>query len=85
MTRNDESKNNWNTNPEKAQSLRGEAQDYLNAGNTLFYTGGALVALGVVLFFVGSPDAPATPPNTHAYLMPAVGSGFAGFSAGGTW
>jgi uncharacterized protein YjeT (DUF2065 family) len=82
MTRNDESKDNWNTNPEKAKSLRGEAQDYISAGNTLFYAGGALVVLGVVLYFVGAPD---TTPNAHAYLMPAVGPGFAGLNAGGTW
>ena len=82
MTRNDESKDNWNTNPDKAKSLRGEAQDYISAGNTLFYAGGALVVLGVVLYFVGAPD---TTPNAHAYLMPAVGPGFAGLNAGGTW
>jgi uncharacterized protein YjeT (DUF2065 family) len=82
MTRNDESKDNRNTNPEKAKSLRGEAQDYISAGNTLFYAGGALVVLGVVLYFVGAPD---TTPNAHAYLMPAVGPGFAGLNAGGTW
>ena len=85
MSRNDESKANWSVNPDKAQTLRGEAQDYLTAGNTLFYAGGALVALGVVLFFVGSPDGQPATPNTHAYLMPAVSPGFAGLNAGGTW
>jgi hypothetical protein len=84
MSRNDESKDNWSTNPDKANSLRGEAQDYLNAGNTLFAVGGGLVVLGVVLYLVGAPDGPATP-NTHAYLMPALGPGFAGLSAGGAW
>ncbi|MGB8297864.1 MAG: PEGA domain-containing protein [Polyangia bacterium] len=85
MTRNDESKDNWSTNPDKAQSLRGEAQDFLTAGNTLFYAGGALVVLGVVLYFVGaSDDHPATS-STHAHLMPTLGRGFAGLTAGGIW
>jgi hypothetical protein len=85
MSRNDESKDNWSTNPDKAQSLRGEAQDYLTAGNTLFYGGGALVALGVVLYIVGAPDDHPATPSTHAHLMPTLRPGFAGLSAGGTW
>jgi len=85
MTRNDESKDNWSTNPDRAQSLRGEAQDYLTAGNTLFYGGGALVALGVVLYFVGAPDDHPATPSTHAHLMPTLGPGFAGLTASGIW
>jgi len=81
-SRNDESKANWSTNPDRAAALRGEAQDYASAGNTLFIAGGALTVLGVVLYFVGAPD---STPNTHAYLMPALAPGFAGLNAGGTW
>ena len=84
-TRNDESNANRMSNPANADTLRGEAGDYVTAGNTLFIAGGALTVLGVVLFFVGAPDAPAAPPNVHAYLMPALAPGFAGLSAGGTW
>jgi hypothetical protein len=85
MSRNDESKDNWNTNPDKANSLRGEAQDYITAGNTLFAVGGGLVVLGVVLYLVGSPDGQPATPNTHAYLVPALAPGFAGLNAVGTW
>jgi hypothetical protein len=84
-SRNDESKANWSTNPDRAATLRGEAQDYATAGNSLFEVGGALTVLGVVLFFLGAPDGQAVPPNTHAYLMPALAPGFAGLNAGGTW
>jgi hypothetical protein len=81
-SRNDESNANRSTNPDRAATLRGEAQDYATAGNTLFIAGGALTVLGVVLYFVGAPD---STPNTHAYLMPALAPGFAGLNAGGTW
>jgi hypothetical protein len=51
----------------------------------VFIVGGALAVLGVVLYFVGAPDGQPATADTHAYLMPAVGPGFAGLNAGGTW
>jgi hypothetical protein len=34
---------------------------------------------------IGAPDGQAATPSTHMHLMAAVGRGFAGFNAGGTW
>jgi hypothetical protein len=85
-SRHDDAVTNWNLYRDaKAQQLQGDAQDYATAGNVAFVAGGVLAALGVVLYFVGAPDEQAATPDTHAYLMPAVGPGFAGFNAGGTW
>jgi hypothetical protein len=74
----------WNqrTNDAKATSLQGQAQDYATAATVSLIAGGALAALGVVLYFVGAPDATS---DTHAHLTAAVGPGFAGLNAGGTW
>ncbi|MGO9291949.1 MAG: PEGA domain-containing protein [Polyangia bacterium] len=69
----------------RAQQLQGDAQDYATAGNTVFIVGGALAALGVVLYFVGVPSGQAVTPDTHVHLMPALGPSFAGLNAGGTW
>ncbi len=85
-SRHDDAVTNWNQYfDSKAQQLQGQAQNYATAGNVAFVAGGVLVALGVVLYFVGAPDEQAAIPDTHAYLMPAVGPGFAGLNAGGTW
>jgi len=84
-SRHDDAMNNVNQNYGKAQSLQSDAQDYVTAGNAVFIAGGVLAALGTVLYFVGAPDGRAAAPDTHAYLMPAVGPGFAGLNAGGTW
>jgi len=85
-SRHDDAVTNWNQYRDaKAQQLQGDAQDYATAGNVAFVAGGVLAALGVVLYFVGAPDGQSATPDTHAYLMPAVGPGFAGLNAGGTW
>jgi PEGA domain len=85
-SRHDDAVTNWNLYRDaKAQQLQGDAQDYATAGNTVFIVGGALAVLGVVLYFVGAPDSQRAIPDTHAHLMPAVGPGFAGLNAGGTW
>jgi hypothetical protein len=84
-SRHDEAMGNVNQDYDKAQSLQGEAHDFVTAGNASFIAGGVLVALGVVLYFVGAPDGQPATPDTHVHLMPAVGSGFAGLNAGGTW
>jgi len=71
----------------RANQLQGQAQDYMTAANVSLITGGVLTALGVVmsLYTVIVPDRPAATPDTHVHLMPAVGPGFAGLNAGGTW
>jgi hypothetical protein len=85
-SRHDDAVTNWNQYfDSKAQQLQGQAKDYATAGNTVFIVGGALAVLGVVLYFVGAPDGQPATADTHAYLMPAVGPGFAGLNAGGTW
>ena len=84
-SRHDDAMNNVNQNYGKAQSLQSDAQDYVTAGNAVFIAGGALAALGAVMYFVGAPDAQPATSDTHAYLIPAVGPGFAGVNAGGTW
>jgi len=84
-SRHDDAMNNVNQNYGKAQSLQSDAQDYVTAGNAVFIAGGVLAALGTVLYFVGAPDSQPATPDTHAYLVPAVGPGFAGLNAGGTW
>ena len=84
-SRHDDAVGYVNQNIGRAQQLQGDAQDYATAGNTVFIVGGALAALGVVLYFVGDSDKQATTPDTHAYLMPTLGPGFAGLNAGGTW
>jgi tetratricopeptide (TPR) repeat protein len=84
-SRHDDAMNNVNQNYGKAQSLQSDAQDYVTAGNAVFIAGGVLAALGTVLYFVGATDSQPATPETHAYLVPAVGPGFAGLNAGGTW
>ena len=77
----------WNqrTNDAKATSLQGQAQDYATAATVSLIAGGALAALGVVLYFVGAPDGQKGTPGMRAHVAPAVGPGFAGVNAGGTW
>jgi hypothetical protein len=85
-SRQDDAVTNWNQYfDSKAQQLQGQAKDYATAGNVAFVAGGVLAALGVVLYFVGAPDGQPATADTHAYLMPAVGPGFAGLNAGGIW
>jgi tetratricopeptide (TPR) repeat protein len=84
-SRHDNAMNNLNQNYGKAQSLQSDAQDYVTAGNAVFIAGGVLAALGTVLYFVGAPDSQPATSDTHSYLTPAVGPGFAGLNAGGTW
>jgi hypothetical protein len=84
-SRHDDAVGYVNQNTGRAQELQGDAQDYATAGNTVFIVGGALAALGVVLYFVGAPDGPTAAPDTRVHLMPTLGPGFAGFNAGGTW
>ena len=83
-SRHNEAMDNWSQNYDKAVGLQGQAQDYATAANITFIAGGALAALGVVLYIVGAPDAHAAA-DTHALILPAVGPGFAGINAGGTW
>jgi hypothetical protein len=84
-SRHDDAVGYVNQNTGRAHQLQGDAQDYATAGNTVFIVGGALAALGVVLYFVGAPDGPTAAPDTHVHLMPTLGPGFAGLNAGGTW
>jgi len=81
--------NSFNQNPNdesRANQLQSQAQDYMTAANVSFIAGGALTALGVVmsLYTVIVPDGQPAP-DAHVHLMPAVGPGFAGLNAGGTW
>ena len=71
----------------RANQLQSQAQNYMTAADVTLIAGGALTALGVVmsLYTVIVPDGPAATPETHVHLMPAVGPGFAGLNAGGTW
>jgi hypothetical protein len=87
--RHDDAVTIWNQgaggNDPKAQTLQGEAQDYATAANLTLIAGGALTALGVVLYFVGAPDVRTSAPGARASLLPAFGPGFAGINAKGTW
>ncbi len=83
-SRHNEAMDNFGLNYDKALSLQGQAQDFATAADIGFIAGGALVALGAVLFIVGAPDGRAGS-DTHALILPAVGPGFAGINAGGTW
>ena len=86
-SRHDDAVTYWNQglNDAKATSLQSQAKDHVTAANVSIIADGALRALGVVLYFVGAPDALTVAPSTRAHLMPAVGPGFAGINAGGTW
>jgi tetratricopeptide (TPR) repeat protein len=84
-SRHDDAVGYVNQNYSRAQQLQGQAQDYATAGNAAFIVGGALAALGVVLYFVGESNGQAAPPDTHVHLMPTFGPGLAGLNAGGTW
>jgi len=77
----------WNKggNDAKAQSLQGQAQDYATVASIGVIAGGALTVLGAVLYFVGAPDAQTNTPTSRPSLLLAVGPGFAGLSAKGTW
>jgi hypothetical protein len=85
--RHDDAVSYWNkgTNDAKAQSLQGQAQNYATAVTISIITGGTLVGLGAVLYFVGAPGAQTSTQGAHAHLTPAVGPGFAVLNAGGTW
>jgi len=86
QSRHDDAVTNWNGHLDnQAQSQQSQAKNLMTAGNVSFIAGGALAALGVVLYFVGAPDGQAANSSTHAQLMPVVGPGFAGINAGGTW
>jgi hypothetical protein len=82
-SRHDDALNVYRDDYPKAQSLQGEAKDFVTAANVSFIAGGALVALGVVAIILGKSDQGAASP--HAYLVPSVGPGSAGLAAGGTW
>jgi hypothetical protein len=87
-SRHDDALTYWNQkvpNDAKATQLQGQAQNYVTAANISLIAGGAFAVLGAVLYLAGAPDAQAPAPATHARLMPAVGPGFAGINAGGTW
>ena len=83
-SRHNEAMDNWSQNYDKAVNLQVQAQDFATAADIGFIAGGALVALGVGLYIVGAPDGYAAS-DTHASILPAVGPGFAGINAGGTW
>ena len=84
-SRHDDAMTNVNQDYDKAQSLQGEAHDFVTTGNVSFIAGGVLAALGVVLYFVGAPNGETATSSTHALLMPVASPGFAGVNAGGTW
>ena len=84
-SRHSDAMSTWNQDYNKAQSLQGDAKNFGTAGNVSVIAGGVLTALGVVLYFVGAPDGQVATPNAHVNLMPALGPGFAGLNAGGTW
>jgi len=74
----------WNKNDnDNALELQSESLDYVRGANVSYAVGGGLVALGVVLFILGTPSTPA--PAGHAHVLPTVGPGFAGLTAGGIW
>jgi hypothetical protein len=84
-SRHSDAMSTWNQDYDKAQSLQGDAKNFGTAGNVSVIAGGVLTALGVVFYFVGAPDGQVAAPNAHVNLMPALGPGFAGLNAGGTW
>jgi hypothetical protein len=69
----------------RAESLQSEAKHYVTAANISLAAGGTLAALGVAAFFLGAPARPATGAGAQALVLPSVGPGMAGFSAGGAW
>jgi hypothetical protein len=69
----------------RAKGLQSEAESYLTAANVSLIAGGTLTALGVGLFILGAPAEPPATAGMHAYLLPSVGPGGAGLSAGGIW
>jgi hypothetical protein len=84
-SRHDEAVKANDSNRGKAESLQSEAENYLTAANVSLAAGGTLAVLGVAVIFLGAPDKPAASTGMQAYLLPSVGSGSVGLSAGGIW
>jgi tetratricopeptide (TPR) repeat protein len=84
-SRHDAAMSNVSQNYDKAQSLQGQAQNYVTAANIGFITGGALTVASAVLYFLGAPDEEVATSGTHSHLRPILGPSFAGLNAGGTW
>ena len=86
-SRHDDAVTYWNqgSNDAKATSLQGQAKNYVTAANTSFVAGGALVAMGVVLYIVGIPKTGNVASRAQANVLPMVGRDLAGLTAGGTW
>jgi hypothetical protein len=84
-SRHDDAMKEYKTDYSKAQGLQSEAKDFVTAANISLVAGGALTALGVVAIIVGSSNTVEPSSGMQAYLLPSVGSGGAGLSAGGIW
>ncbi len=85
QSRHDDAMKVYQQNYPKAQGLQSDAQSFVTAANISLVAGGALVALGVTSFVLGAPARPSTASGMKAYLLPSVGAGGAGLSAGGIW
>jgi hypothetical protein len=83
--RKDDAMNVYKEDYPRAQRLHSQAQDYVTAANVGFIAGGALAALGVGAFIVGTPAKPASTSGMQAYLLPSLTPRGAGIGAGGTW
>ena len=77
----------WNqrNNDATATAYQSQAKDYMIVANISLLTGGALTALGTVLYIVGEQDQPSAKSHIEVSLVPTVAPGFAGINAGGTW
>lgn len=69
----------------RAESLQSDAKNYITATNISLLAGGTLAALGVAAFFLGTPARPAPATGAQAFVLPSVGPGMTGLSAGGVW
>ena len=77
----------WNqrNNDSLAMSYQSQAKDYMIVANISLLAGGALTALGAVLYILGGQDQPTTKPYGQLRVVPSLASGFAGINAEGTW
>jgi len=73
------------SDPERAGNLNTTAQTYALYGNISAIAGGVLVGLGAILYLTGAPEEEPEPMGLRTRVVPAVGWGYAGVSAGGTW
>jgi hypothetical protein len=72
-------------NDAMATSYQSQAKDYTIVANINLIAGGALAALGTVLYIVGEQEQPSATSHVQVSLLPTAAPGFAGINAGGTW